>query len=177
MVISNGSVDTWICLPIVTSIEPAGKLKKVDPLWFRRQISWSRPERWMLKAYEFGGLVLPNSLQWVFNLLQLYSVRHSIDAAPVDRAESSGFLALSDRTLITHCARSSILDATISIFSLGSEGSDVSTQIPLWKSQWGYCRTGPFAYPLNFRHSWLCLFGVFWVFDNCAKNQRKSHSG
>lgn len=128
MVLSNGSVDTWICLPIVTSIEPAGKLKKVDPLWFRRQISWSRPERWMLKAYEFGGLVLPNSLQWVFNLLQLYSVRHSIDAAPVDRAESSGFLALSDRTLITHCARSSILDATISIFSLGSEGSDVSTQ-------------------------------------------------
>jgi len=105
---------------MVTSIEPAGKLKTLEPPWFRRQICRSPPERWMLKACELRGSVLPNSFGLVFDLLVLYSVRHRIDEASLDRAESLGVLALSDRSLIEFFATFSIFDATGSIFSLAT---------------------------------------------------------
>ena len=106
---------------MVTSIEPAGKLKTLEPPWFRRQICRSPPERWMLKACELRGSVLLNSFQLVFDLLLLYSVRHRIDEASLDRAaESLGVSTISDRSLIEFFATFSIFDATGSIFSLAT---------------------------------------------------------
>lgn len=51
-------------------------------------------------------------------MLLLYNVKHRIDGASLNRAEASGFLTLSDRTLMTAFAISSILDAKVSIFCL-----------------------------------------------------------
>ena len=114
---------------MVTSIEPAGKLKTLEPPWFRRQICRSPPERWMLKACELRGSVLPNSFGLVFDLLVLYSVRHRIDEASLDRAaESLGVLALSDRSLIEFFATLSIFDATVSIFSLATVQNESSCE-------------------------------------------------
>jgi hypothetical protein len=62
--------------------------------------------------------VLPKSSQPAFDLLLLCNLRHRIDGASLDRAESLGFLTFSARTLMAFFATFSILDATVSIFSL-----------------------------------------------------------
>lgn len=66
--------------------------------------------------------MLPNSFKLVLDLLLLlYIVRHRIEGASLDRAESLGFLTLSDRKQMTFFATFSIFDATVSIFSLAQK--------------------------------------------------------
>jgi hypothetical protein len=72
----------------------------------------------MLRACELGGSVLPVSFQDAPGVLELCRVKRRIDGASLDRLEPLAFLTLSDRTLMTLFAMSSILDAIMSIFSL-----------------------------------------------------------
>lgn len=124
----------------MTSIEHAGKLKMVEPSWFLRQIRLSRSERWMHKACELGGSVLPKSSQPAFDLLLLCNLRHRIDGASLDRAESLGFLTFSARTLMAFFATFSILDATVSIFSLAKKKHKLMS---MWCNNLRSVRYGP----------------------------------